>query len=145
MRHLDRDTTLKLVIRKAPLDSGGYTKDGGVYFGTPNNLWEVSSDEAEYGGEEYIRASDKAGAIRKAKLMFPRAKWGKKGMQKLVDDAAARLAKTIRIIMEIEADIAKGERVTPGQLEFLKKRIPIEEAALVDAQRACRGERKFGI
>jgi hypothetical protein len=64
-----KDTTEKLVVRRVPLDSGGYDP-GGAYWGIPNNLFCVIGPEGE---TFYTRARDKAAV----KAMFPKATWGR--------------------------------------------------------------------
>jgi len=60
-----------LVVRKEPLDSGGYTKEG-KYFGIPSNLWKVIDDS---GYEHHFRAQNLKMAKQIAKALYPDATW----------------------------------------------------------------------
>jgi hypothetical protein len=131
---LPSDTTGKLTVRKEPLDSGGYTRSGGEYFGTPNNLWVVEGEE----GYGHVRAPDLASAKKSAMREYPRADWGKRAVQKLVDDAARYLAKATRHVAELQHELDHGGQY-PDQIRALLRHwlaeVPRAEEAVLRAQR----------
>ena len=129
---LRSDTADKLKVRREPLNSGGYTK-GGMYFGTPNNLWVVEGDE----GYGHVRAPDLAAAKRAAMREWPYANWGKKAVGKLVDDAVARLAKSARLIGELTRELESGAPYpdqTRALLKYHVESIPRLEDAVLAAE-----------
>ncbi len=131
---LPSDTTGKLTVRKEPLDSGGYTRRGGMYFGTPNNLWQVEGEE----GYGHVRAPDLAAAKRAAMREYPTADWGAKAIQKYVDGAVGYLAKAVRMVTELEADLDRGAEY-PDQVRALLRHwvaeVPKAEESVLRAQR----------
>lgn len=134
---LRSDTTGKLTVRKEPLNSGGYGKYSGQYFGTPNNVWEVEGEE----GYGHVRAPDLAAAKRAAMREYPLANWGKKAVDNLVDGAAKHLAHAVQVVSELNEQLARGDEY-PDQIRALLKhwtaRIPLGEAALLSAQNVRR-------
>jgi hypothetical protein len=61
------ESTGPLTVRHVPLDEGGYDP-GGAYWGAPDNLYVVESED---GDVRYLRA----GSADRARAKFPRATW----------------------------------------------------------------------
>lgn len=61
-----------LVLRRVPLDSGGYDANG-TYFGYPDNLYWVASSDGKI--DRTLRANSRDEAKRKVRTWYPKAKF----------------------------------------------------------------------
>jgi len=69
-----------LAVCRVLLDTGGYVRKGqplphGMYFGAPNNLYNVASEDSDVEINVNVRAPNRNVALVKARELYPKAKF----------------------------------------------------------------------